>query len=204
MATIAAEFFASHRIVISRFAALAFFVLLVSFESAQEGTLLSAVLFLTGLILVGIATAGRLWCALYISGHKNRELVTDGPYSMTRNPLYFFSLLGFAGIGFATETFSFAIGCIVFFALVYPSVIAHEEHLLRSRFGQAFVAYCVRTPRFFPNLRLFREPDSYVVDPKVFRRAIGDVLWFIWLVGIVEFVEALHEYHIVEPLIRLP
>ncbi len=203
-ATKTTEFVASHRIGISRFAAVLFFLLLASFESTQEGTLTSAFLFLAGLTLVGIATAGRLWCALYISGHKNRELVTEGPYSMTRNPLYFFSLLGFAGIGFATETVTFAIGSIVFFALVYPSVIAHEEHYLRTKFGQSFVAYCARTPRFFPNLSLFREPQSYLVDPKVFRRAIGDVLWFVWLVGVIEVVEALHEYQIIKPLIRLP
>jgi len=33
---------------------------------------------------------------------------------------------------------------------------------------------------------------------------MGDVLWFVWLVGVIELVEALHEYHILEPLLRLP
>jgi hypothetical protein len=43
-----------------------------------------------------------------------------------------------------------------------------------------------------------------VVNPRLFRRAMGDALWFIWLVGIVELVEALHEYQLVTPLLRLP
>lgn len=59
---------------------------------------MSTILFLLGLLLVGVATVGRLWCSLYISGHENSELITTGPYSLSRNPLYFFSLPGFAGI----------------------------------------------------------------------------------------------------------
>jgi len=32
---------------------------------------------------------------------------------------------------------------------------------------------------------------------------MGDVLWFVWLVGVIELVEALHEYGLLVPLIRL-
>lgn len=123
---------------------------------------------------------------------------------MSRHPLYFFSLLGWTGVGLATETVSFAIAFVLTFWLVYPHIIKREEEHLRVKFGHAFTEYCARTPRFFPNLQGFHEPESYVVNPKVFRRAMGDVLWFIWLVGIIELVEALHEYGFVTPVIRLP
>ena len=204
MLNVGLHFLATHRIGISRSVAAIFVPLLLFVESAQEGKMVSAVLFLSGLVLVGIATAGRLWCALYISGHKNRRLVMEGPYSLTRNPLYFFSLLGFAGVGFATETFSGGVAAALLFALVYPFVIRHEEHFLRSQFGQAFDEYCRSTPRFFPRLRAFREPESYVVEPGRFRRAIGDVLWFVWAVGLIELFESLREYGVLEPLIQLP
>src|SRR5438874_6144411 len=49
------------------------------------------------------AAFGRIWSAAYISGRKNHELVVDGPYSLTRNPLYFFSFLGYLGAGLAFE-----------------------------------------------------------------------------------------------------
>lgn len=199
-----AAWFSTHRIFASRGVALLFFVLLVSVESRQEGTLVSAVLFLFGLSLAAVATAGRLWCSLYISGYKDAALVVEGPYSVSRNPLYFFSMLGFVGIGFASETFTLGILAAVFFLAAYPFVIAREERFLAERFGDEFRAYCQRTPRFFPNLRLLREPDAYTVKPRQFRRTMGDVLWFIWLIGIVEIAEALHEYHVVEPLLRLP
>src|SRR5262245_36841884 len=34
----------------------------------------------------------RFWATLYIGGRKERELVTDGPYSLCRHPLYLGSL----------------------------------------------------------------------------------------------------------------
>src|SRR5690242_2552426 len=53
------------------------------------------------LLLVG--AIGRVWVAAYISGRKTVELVTDGPYSITRNPLYFFSFIAYVGAGLAFE-----------------------------------------------------------------------------------------------------
>lgn len=199
-----AQYFATHRLLVSRIFAIAFFLVVLAMESAHEGNLISTSLFLAGLLLVGVATVGRLWCSLYISGHKNAELITTGPYSLSRNPLYFFSLLGFAGIGFASETFSLGIVLIAAMLIGYPAVIRQEEAVLRQRFGAAFEAYCTRVPRFLPKFSGYVEPDTYAVNPRLFRRTMFDVVWFIWFVGIVEFVEALHEYHYVTPLLHLP
>jgi protein-S-isoprenylcysteine O-methyltransferase Ste14 len=199
----AASFFGTHRILVSRLFGVAFFLIVLASESVHEGTVFEAVLFLAGLVLVGIATVGRLWCSLYVSGYKDTELITTGPYSVSRNPLYFFSLLGFAGIGFATETVTLGIALPLITAIGYPAVIKREEHQLRERFGTAFEAYCARTPRFFPDFSRFTEPASYVVNPRLFRRTMIDVIWFVWFVGLIELVEALHELHVFAPLIRL-
>ena len=199
-----ARYFANHRLLVSRIFAVAFILTVLAAESAHEGSLVSTTLFLVGLVLVGIATVGRLWCSLYISGHKNAELVATGPYSLSRNPLYLFSLLGFAGIGFASETFTLGIVLVVAMLIGYPAVIRQEEAVLRERFGAEFEAYCARVPRFLPKLSGYVEPQTYTVNPRLFRRTMLDVVWFVWFVGILEFVEALHEYHYVKPLIHLP
>lgn len=199
-----AEVVSSHRILVSRVFGIVFFLTVLVMESTHEGSIISAVLFLIGLVLVGIATVGRLWCSLYISGYKDSQLITTGPYSISRNPVYFFSLLGFAGIGFATETVTLGFGLTLIILIGYPPVIKREEELLRSRFGAGFDEYCARTPQFIPNLAKFNEPDTYLVNPKLFRRTMGDVVWFIWFIGIIEFVEALHVYHFFEPIIWLP
>ena len=87
---------------------------------------------------------------MYSSGYKSSELVTQGPYSVSRNPLYFFSFVGLIGIGLATETVTLTLFLVAFFALVYPAVIAGEEEFLRGKFGDAYAEYCRRMPRFFP------------------------------------------------------
>jgi protein-S-isoprenylcysteine O-methyltransferase Ste14 len=199
----AASFFATHRILVSRLFGIAFVLIVLASESVHKGSVFEAVLFLVGLVLVGLATVGRLWCSLYISGYKDAELITTGPYSVSRNPLYFFSLLGFAGIGFATETVTLGIALPLIAAIGYPAVIEREEHELRAKFGTAFEAYRARTPRFFPDFSKFTEPPSYVVNPRLFRRTMFDVIWFVWFVGIIELVEALHELQVFTPPIWL-
>ena len=198
-----AAFLENHRILVSRLFVAAFFGALLSMESGLEGTLAEPVLFMTGLALVGIATVGRLWCSLYISGHKDSALVTVGPYSITRNPLYLFSFLGFIGVGFATETVTMGIAMTGFFAIVYPIVIRREETFLRARFGAAFDDYAALVPRFWPKLSRYVEPRTWIVDTRLFRHTMIDVVWFVWLVALIELVEAIHEHGIIKPWITL-
>jgi protein-S-isoprenylcysteine O-methyltransferase Ste14 len=194
----------SHRGLTSRLLGIAFLLTILIMGSVHEGSLLSAILFLVGLVLVGAATVGRLWCSLYISGYKDSGLITTGPYSITRNPLYFFSSLGFVGIGLATETITLGLALALIFLLVYLPVIKREEELLRSKFGATFDAYCACTPRFLPNFSKFTEPVSYVVNPRIFRNTLGEVIWFVWFVGIIKIVQVLHEHQILKPLVWLP
>ncbi len=60
--------------------------------------LLSPFFEIWGITAIFVAIAGRAWVLLYIGGRKNSELVTYGPYSITRNPLYVFSLTGITGV----------------------------------------------------------------------------------------------------------
>jgi protein-S-isoprenylcysteine O-methyltransferase Ste14 len=196
-------FLENHRILVSRLFVAAFFGVVLSMESRLEGALAEALLFIAGMALVGIATIGRLWCSLYISGHKDSALITVGPYSVTRNPLYFFSFLGFAGVGLATETVTLAVALTGFFAIVYPVIIRREERLLHQRFGTAFADYCARVPRFVPSFSRYVEPQTWVVDTRLFRRTMLDVVWFVWLVALIELVEAIHELGIIKPWFAL-
>ncbi|MBU0730594.1 MAG: isoprenylcysteine carboxylmethyltransferase family protein [Proteobacteria bacterium] len=160
-------------------------------------------LFVSACFLVGIASLGRLWCSLYIAGYKLDTLVIHGPYSMCRNPLYFFSFLGGIGCGLATETLFIPLIIISFFTLYYPLVIKSEEIELRKIHKQALDDYLNKTPAFFPKISLLLEPSQYLVNPKVFRKHIFDALWFIWLVGILEVIEGIHELHFMPIFFKL-
>lgn len=183
----------AHRIACSRIWLVTFLVLVLTTASMHEGKFSSDLLLLLGIVLVGIATVGRIWCLFYISGYKDSQLVTTGPYSICRNPLYFFSLLGMAGIGFASETVTLGLLFPAVFLAGYVGVVRREEDKLRRQFGPQFDAYCSATPRFLPRLGGLVEPSSYEVSPRVFRRSLGDVVWFVWCLGLVQLVVSLHE-----------
>ena len=195
---------ATYRIWISRFVGAAFIALVLFTSSRIAGTLPGALLAFLGLLLVGIAVAGRLWCSLYIAGYKNQQLIRSGPYSMTRNPLYFFSFLGFTGIGMATQSLTIGLGTAVLFLLFYPYVIRHEESFLQREFGDAFDDYLRTTPRFWPKLKLLHEPETWQVNPRTFRREVGDVLGFILAVALVLLAGALHANGMLPSLLLLP
>ena len=197
-------FIATYRIWISRIVSLGFIALIVLTGSSHAGSVSGSLLAFIGLILVGLAVVGRLWCSLYIAGYKNQQLIRLGPYSMTRNPLYFFSFLGFTGIGLATQTLVLGLGTAAFFLVFYPYVIRHEESFLQKEFGDQFTEYCNTTPRFWPKFSLLSEPDVYQVNPKTFRRELGDVMGFILIFGLVQLINTVHQLQIIHPLALLP
>jgi len=186
------------RIHLTRVFVAAVLVLLLISGSKWETTapMVSTILFLFGCFLAAIASLGRLWCSLYIAGHKTKDLVTVGPYSICRNPLYFFSMLGGLGVGMATETLTIPALILTAFAVYYPFVIRFEENKLVTVHGEEWKGYFQTVPRFWPKWSLLNEPQDYVVAPKTFRKHIFSALWFIWIIGILELIEELHELHV--------
>lgn len=182
------------RIVVSRLFVIGLFAVVLTSSSAtdQRWPLAGEALFLTGVFLAAIASMGRLWCSVYIAGYKTDVLVMQGPYSMTRNPLYFFSLIGGIGVALATETLILPLLVVLAFAVYYPFVIRSEEAVLLKRHGEKFKEYFKNVPRFIPDLTKFVEPDTYVVRPRIIKSHILDALWFIWLLGFLELIETLH------------
>jgi hypothetical protein len=125
-------------------------------------------LFTLGMFLVAIGSLGRMWCSLYIAGYKDQVLLTQGPDSMTRNPLYFFSTFGALGVGFARS-------------LNLPRLLLGvDDHVLPARrpeggsggCGRAlrpeFDDYARLVPALFPKHRLFSEPNLRL-KPVVYR-----------------------------------
>jgi protein-S-isoprenylcysteine O-methyltransferase Ste14 len=153
---------------------------------------LEHLLSLVGWVLIAVAVAGRVWCTSHIGGNKNTTLITIGPYSVCRNPLYFFSFVGGLGVMFVTETLSFPLLFCVAFAFYYPKVIRREEEALLKFHGAEYMAYCSKVSQFWPKFSLLTEPNTYVVSASQFRSGLADMVWFIVAGGLVEYLEGLH------------
>src|SRR4029079_3395274 len=115
-------------------------------------------LFILGLGIASIGAAGRAWATSYISGKKLKRLIKWGPYSLCRNPLYFFSMLLGIGFGFCTETFTIPLLIAVVLTILHYFQIRTEEQRLLVAFGTEYESYMAKVPRFLPSYRYFYEP----------------------------------------------
>lgn len=150
----------------------------------EAAPLMATIILGVGLILASIGAFGRAWCAVYAAGYKNKVLITEGPYSMCRNPLYFFSLVGAIGTGLSTQTFTVPLVILGVFSVYYPLVMRSEALILRGIHGEAYDAYRARVPAFFPTAKLV-EPTSYTVRPRILRRHLRSAIWFVWAVAVI-------------------
>src|SRR5207302_11270879 len=102
-------------------------------------------------VSIAVRTLGKQWslAARVLEGHK---LITSGPYSVVRNPIY----TGMFGMLLASSlAVSHWIGlsmAIVVFAIGTFIRVRSEEKLLREAFGAEFDEYARRVPAVIPFL----------------------------------------------------
>ena len=148
---------------------------------------------LIGLTLVIAAVLGRFWAILYIGGHKNRTVMQDGPYSICRHPLYFFSTLGVVGLGLMLGSVVIAILLGGLTLLILSLTARKEEAFLRGTFGPDYDAYAARVPMILPRPSLFRTADTVSVSVPHLRMNLKDALVFLLFIPLAELMEDLKE-----------
>jgi protein-S-isoprenylcysteine O-methyltransferase Ste14 len=98
-----------------------------------------------------VRTLGKQWslAARVLEGHR---LVTEGPYSIVRNPIYtgMFGML--LATGLAISHWIGLLIAIAIFAIGTAIRVHSEEKLLREMFGEEFEAYTRKVPAVVPFL----------------------------------------------------
>jgi protein-S-isoprenylcysteine O-methyltransferase Ste14 len=136
-----------------------------------------------GEITLIFGVLGRLWSALYVGGRKNLELVTDGPYSLCRNPLYFSSMLAITGACMISGSMMIALVFPAAFLVVFLYTARRETLHLSSKFGPLFDEYARRTPLLIPNIRGFRGTDVRISADVLMRTARDSVFLVLLIPG---------------------
>jgi len=132
---------------------LPFFFLMILFMQPNLYSILSGI----PLILAGELI--RLWAVSY-AGSETRttdgvggtNLVTQGPFSMVRNPLYLGNVLIYTGIGIMSFTFFpyLQIFGLFYFTFQYYCIILNEEEYLKNTYKDKFEIYLKSVSRFIP------------------------------------------------------
>ena len=180
-------------------------VAVCSHHPFPEDSLLDLGTEAAGYLFLVLSALGRLWAAVFISGRKNAVLVTEGPYSMVRNPLYFCSLLGFVGAGLALESITLATCFGVLFFVTHWPVILREERRLGEICGEAFDRYKATVPRFLPHPWKFQPlPQTVTISPAAFSRAMMESFMLLCVFYAADLLERLHVTHPETVLFHLP
>lgn len=157
-----------------------------------------------GLGAIVLAIVGRAWCSLYIGGRKKAEVVDRGPYSITRNPLYLFSFLGAFGIGAQSGELTIAALFTLVSLAVFYLTVRREERWLEATFGEAYLSYRERTPRFLPRLSLWQDDGELSIRPAFFLRTLRDGLVFLLAIPVFEAIDMAQSAGWLHILMRLP
>lgn len=182
------------RINVSKACVIGLFIMAASVQSnwAVDG-IMSGTCLLIGISLSVIGCLGRVWCSLFIDGFKTKQLVICGPYSVCRNPLYFFSAVGAIGVAFGSATLAAPVFIAVCFAAYYPSIIKAEERRLVEIHGDSFREYCSKVPAFFPKFSQAVTPETYQIQTRLVMHSMTEATWFIWLTMLVHLLYQLHQ-----------
>ena len=134
---------------------------------------------IAGFLCVALACLGRIWCSVFIAGHKDESLVTSGPYSLLRHPLYAFSMLGALGLGLTSRSPLLALAAIAVIAALLIYAASCEEQFLAEQFPDEFAAYVAAVPHKWWPARLSAPfPDRLDVRPAVYWKAFLDAASF--------------------------
>jgi protein-S-isoprenylcysteine O-methyltransferase Ste14 len=119
---------------------------------------------LPGFALLVVSTAftlwarfrlGRMWSASPNVLRTGHQLRTDGPYSITRHPIY----TGLFGMLLGTVLLN-GIGASLAFLIIGAAVLATripiEERLMSKTFPDEYARYRKRVPMFVPGVQLLR------------------------------------------------
>ncbi|NQT84760.1 isoprenylcysteine carboxylmethyltransferase family protein [bacterium] len=186
----------TNRVLLSRILLSSVFpAVLLTHLSWPERALLGFAVEDAAFLLIIVGAFGRIWATLYVAGRKGKELVTSGPYSVCRNPLYFFSLLMGLGIVAAFQNLLLYVPLALFHLGSYFFTILAEERALAERFGTEYENYRARVPRFLPAFWRYRGGNArewMSISERRVLRCLFESALFVMIIPLAELIEELH------------
>ena len=104
--------------------------------------------------LVGLAIMTWAWALFRRSGTPIRptdtatSLVTDGPFRISRNPMYLGIVIMLLALAWGVGTLPMLIGPVGFFLVMSFVFIPYEEQRLQALFGESYATYTRRVRRW--------------------------------------------------------
>lgn len=114
-----------------------------------------------GVLLLVLGLAVSLPCVVVFIGRGRgtpapfdppQKFVATGLYRYCRNPMYVGLLLLLAGLALVWHSLAVILLAALLAIAIHSAVVALEEPQLKRRFGQPYLDYCGRVPRWLPRI----------------------------------------------------
>ncbi|MFW5866680.1 MAG: methyltransferase family protein, partial [Armatimonadota bacterium] len=144
------------------------------------------VLLYAGAGLMAVAHALRLVCSGYLD--KDSRLITAGPFSYCRNPLYVGNLLVVISFALMSGQLIALPVMLIMWVFTHAPTVACEEGLLRDKFGEKFEEYSREVPRWLPRVSACHREGEFRWS-RVIENGEHINIISAWLVAAMFFVE---------------
>lgn len=152
---------------------------------------------IVGFLMAVLGESIRFWGVSY-AGSETRttgavggtQLVTSGPYSYVRNPLYVGNILLYVGVGIMSNALMpyLPLVALAYFSFQYTGIVSLEEEYLARAFSN-WEEYKANVGRFIPSLKAFGGGERLKPDfPRALRSerssliALGSIYVVLWAV----------------------
>ena len=120
---------------------------------------------LWGITIMIVGEMIRIWGVAYAGGAtRTRDvgapfLVTAGPFSRVRNPLYLGNILMYSGAALTANIWLpwLVFAAWFFFGIQYHLIVDLEEEKLAELFGDQYLKYKAQVPRFIPSIQPLKD-----------------------------------------------
>ncbi len=119
------------------------------------------------------------------SSGQSSLLLTDGPYAVSRNPMYFGTFLIGFGVCLIYGNIWLFLLFLLLFTLRYYFIISSEEKKLHPIFEKDYEVYLHRVPIFLPSFRTIRKfgiKNSFPFKKKWIKRELNTFLFWLLVV----------------------
>lgn len=127
---------------------------------------------ITGILLVLIGEAGRLWSVGFAGGITRtrkgdlHELIVTGPFAIVRNPIYISNMIMYSGASLMMGVPTLLPFVLLYFFIEYSLIIIYEESILLNSFGTTYEEYKKAVSRWIPNFSIKIEKSKHEFNLK--------------------------------------
>lgn len=161
-------------------------------DRGLSGSAIGLALYTLGAVTLTAAVVGRFWCYVYNSGTRTKTVITEGPYSLCRNPIYLCSIGVAAAIGLLAQSVVLSVLFTASAILFYAHIINGEEAKLTALHGLVYTDYLRATSKYLPCFDRLSPGTLTEVPGRILMRKIPKLIALAFVFPLIEVIDQLH------------